>query len=744
MDGEEKIKYHIDHAIELIDGMLDYRVRLFLPLLRRVFADYDIKRNEDLEELFKIYETLKCGEGGDANYLIKGSKNYSLSNSRKAVPWSGQCFILEQFPNLKNDYIQLLKLTKKVISDNNSSGSDRVITDDKVEPSSNHSSSEAEDDFVYTWNEAGDEEKKEKKEGFLKSLIGFLLRKRDYGNDVVIELNCSFYYHICKSLLNAEYIIDDRYSSKLSKLYGKIENLPSKEDGYLYLVKSAAILSRCLDELCKRLQNITKVYSNKRLPVGHNFGESIMMDCVEYSIKSTEPFHNFAESLIQITAIDHIFKYEEKNIEELSLMWSRIKTLSKRIEELSNFAGKEDSVGILIPIVEVKTAILATQMLGKSNAVFYTNSGSEFKKEVSDYCNSCFPKDFNPIYSYLKETFKDREFNKEAFPSPIVFDRNVDIQKYDGWINKGNGAYVKVSSVIESIEQRFEEKEIVKRIKDLMAEPDCCTPWYYVRSLRYLLKEGKSDDCFGLAVPLLSKLGRYIRDNERKAVSRYMPTFAYSFYEWKENKVNVKDITKDIVDNYDLEKLKNSFFMVSYGLEPLNFQSLKDEFERLSAEMREKVILSSAEIETTKTEIEKTKKEQDRIKAEFENESNDNRRHTIQLFGIFSAFIAFISSVLGTYKVVGNIWEFILYCLAYSVGIVTFVMLIFRFLKDKGEDKDKKKNSFFWGYLILVVITVAFAVFYYTTEYKRGDESGDLEKVSVQITNTNGGINTNK
>ena len=84
-------------------------------------------------------------------------------------------------------------------------------------------------------------------------------------------------------------------------------------------------------------------------------------------------------------------------------------------------------------------------------------------------------------------------------------------------------------------------------------------------------------------------------------------------------------------------------------------------------------------------------------------ENLSTRNHTIQLLGLFAAFIALIASAIGSFKAAESVHEFIIIFFSFTFCVVVFSSLISfmgrrSFITGKKENNDKPEEyKTWWG-----------------------------------------------
>lgn len=134
--------------------------------------------------------------------------------------------------------------------------------------------------------------------------------------------------HIGKSILNAEYLIFDEYSSSLQKIddlfFSKIKESDYEEgrNGELYILKSILKTSWLLQEACSRIKrfisqdapfNLINIDPDSEERYRRSF-KNVPQLCGE---EEALVFENLLKSIINITLIDHCYISNEESVKKL-------------------------------------------------------------------------------------------------------------------------------------------------------------------------------------------------------------------------------------------------------------------------------------------------------------------------------------------------------------------------------------------------------------------------------------------
>ena len=183
-----------------------------------------------------------------------------------------------------------------------------------------------------------------------------------------------------------------------------------------------------------------------------------------------------------------------------------------------------------------------------------------------------------------------------------------------------------------------------------------------------------------MLIELMSKLligfKSYITKIDNIAPS-YIPTIAYSFYTLKDGKYENYKNPPLTIESYDIKQFENAIFFASLEMSVQNPQYCYSFIEDYTSKWNRMVMSRTAGIRAYVNSAMKAQRENDKIVvSQMRNENLHTRNHTVQLLGLFAAFIALITSAVGSMKVARSVPEFIVFLLALSLCVVIFATLI--------------------------------------------------------------------
>lgn len=586
-----------------------------------------------------------------------------------------------------------------------------------------------------------------------------------------------FYYHINKSLLNAEYLFIKDYSKQLINVE---ENLKNGElsDRIPHFAKDFFILSSKMTELCERIRYAIGTNHNRRIEIEDHAEENAnrIISSIFFSINNfkidnpttnSDNFLRFTLSVIEMTSIDHIYKATPDNIGKLLTLWERIKDV--------NGSGVE-KIKKVVEMVTKKTATMIHKMVfdnGNAKSLQYLNiEGMEvFFKNSKDIKGDIYTHriktGLNSTISY-KEKNIEKNFSKQdldkSFPKLELEDNAVsDIKDYNDWVDRGQKHYADMSPTIAAIEEGTQNSnQVVGKIEDFLKGENQNTkqdredierfsPFFFISSICFVKKqldkqqnsESIDSDLLGrllnLMKDLLLKLECYIRTYAKSLPPMFRPYFEHSFYSLQNGSVSYLQLNKENIAKYKCKDFENSFFFASYYCNATNFDRLHDFYERYLLQFQSfsynlSQIILKKEAGTIKDDLNTAKNDfNDAIKIQKED-IKLTQRSSLQTLGLFTAFLSFIVSTIGTFRVVGNLSEYIIYSLTFTLAVVLFAFLISDHDSKLYSEKDKPFRFIkYIVYVIVLFLLVGFSRYYYTNEKfsKPKEETKDGHHITI-------------
>lgn len=587
-----------------------------------------------------------------------------------------------------------------------------------------------------------------------------------------------FYQHIIKSILKAEYLFLHNYSQKLEDAISslapnikdedvKTEILPSlrpivnniKKPRF---VKDFIIIALQLRDMCWRIKNAIGKENKRRLEINYSTDE--LVETIIRSARFIDDFYptekdvlyfNYTQSIIEMTTIDHIHKATSENIGKLITLWQRIK---------DPFLDIDMSIASM---VKAKTAALIQKMLFQIGdddeerkllkldnvGYFYSIAGvnEEQLESETGKANKLMEKNINPVIEKKIDKKYEKVTIEEFEPQPSQV-TPIDIETYNQWICIGQNNYVVFSDLIEKMHsiqnnsqnktERQDIQEIINKLDSFFNQRscDCFFPHFFFRVLDFIKmsfdsnysgankqiqnKAETSIALLNLLKKVLVSLKDYIVDFEKRMPTVFRPYFQHSFYEYDKASHSFHYCKIINANSYDCKDYENKFFFASYYCDPFSINRLKEAYEYYT--LLYYSYSSNIAIEVKAMEVQMNaniKKQEDDIKS--------IQRSSLQTLGLFTGFLAFIVTSIGTFRVATNIWEYIIYSLTYTLAIALFAFLISNKngVVEKGEDKRApwyriryypKEFAFVLTLIFLAIVSI---IYFYKHHHSIGERT---------------------
>lgn len=528
------------------------------------------------------------------------------------------------------------------------------------------------------------------------------------------EINIAFFSHLAKSLLNAEYLLMDNYTVLLNKIidydFGFDEEFNPLNKTYPYLVKSFIIIACHEKEICVRIRHALKNKGSRRINLDiepEEYADVKLGDRILIGENRTAHFGKLIKSITDMTIIDHIYKTSEANIKKLLTLKDRIEHTRTKIKSTpSNKKGEK--LNCILDMVEIKMSCMLYAMLSKGKnkqrpkqEFFFTQGYIHDVDLYPKFENASQVIDCKKnIYIQTRLANINKTTDISTLPSSNTYYNNThnDLSIYNNIIEEGIHNYCLISSIIFQIRTDEDTDNTISNISKFYDEhKNKLTPAFYINAIEYLdtyiSKKSISTDKRGIAIllfdELLSGLSQYINSYKSSYTIRFIPSFEYSFYKADKKSYTFHQIEDHLILNYDYENFKETFFFASLGCTPLNTEYLDYFYKhhqfrnrKYSAEHNKNINLY------LQTNSDKAKKLAETLKQDIA----ETRQQTIQLLGIFAAFLAFVTIAVGLTKVATNIHEFALFCTTYTLSLILFVTLIKATIKEEEDEKNEENK----------------------------------------------------
>lgn len=440
--------------------------------------------------------------------------------------------------------------------------------------------------------------------------------------------------------------------------------------------------------------------------------------------------------IMDMTKLDLFYVTTVENVKKLGILYEKLKKLKNAIIQNSSFEGvkippitineKDKILGIIVALL-FKTKVLRDGMLNQKIPYEDTDMAYRYKllqnddndKENGRVYND---KEDNGYWMYMRNKADYQQLGKYEFENKYLKNVQLGSDKgadYNQRVKEGIRLHFENQNFFKKVyEDRLSNKDIANYLKQVKVySVEEMNPALLVQMVKQIVDKDKNKE--EMSIESLSNLHeilhrlkeivfKYQRD-DFSAPLCFRPLFEYSFlYKQKQ------------VDETDEDKI----FFASYQSRPVNIVFLDRFCLRYEHFYQEEMGLIMNKI--MQDAQEKVLQTEEKVLAVSE-EVRTERGRTVQLLGIFGAFIAFVSSIVGLQKVVNNIGEYILFAATYVGCILIFVMCIFK-ISGQGKETEKVYNkrrigNGLWIVYILLSLLVIVSAFFVFKDRKNGMET---------------------
>lgn len=708
---------HIESAIDIWRKTVSYDYSHYSQLLHTVFKGYHVESKEQINTFRKIYELTVCDVAVQFYYKMSGEVIDVILYSQKG-------YKKYQIPTADNDELSAFNLPENV--KNRVSRTYRALKCCKFFYPAEVVQENVKwaDDFqelLITGNK-GD---------VVSDVIqaALFLKKRDF-EDIHSK---NLYFHITKSLLNAEYLLIDNYSDLLKEnvLFKKINSVSVILPWYAY---SFVVIAQYLNEMCLWIDKTIREEASRRIIIDSHVEEyTLNRFPSQYLVGEDESkmFDIYVKSVIEMTLIDHIYVINTSNMEKLLLLWRR----AKAVEE-SNLSVSNKRIN---KMVQEKVANMICSITDKSYLIqenCYFTLGSEHGDELLDTIKRerhPFDEESNPFLK-IKKSNRNKELSVNTIQNEVswgnINSSKKDVCAYNYWVSKGWQFYCELSQLIQLLSKALDQlkkleeydcHEVVAMLENCLKEKRDkeLTSSFFLKAITFcneMMKynedtkdEFKQDDAsesvteslndrlMSLLLDLLSRFKSFTSLYKAGIRPPFIPTFADSYYTIQDDQNKHVPIEPLWINAYNKDNFTNFYFYASIEASIQN----PSYFNRLISEnmdiWNEKMMGKIYSIRKDVSEVViKENIRTDEVVSQMRNENLHTRNHTMQLMGLFAAFIALITSTIGSIRVAHSVPEFIVFLLALTLCVVIFATLI-SFLGRRSlvyaSSKEKNKTS---------------------------------------------------
>ncbi|WP_172919571.1 hypothetical protein [Capnocytophaga canis] len=568
---------------------------------------------------------------------------------------------------------------------------------------------------------------------FHKNQVEF---RQQNERDFSVYLCNTIFYHVIKSLLNAEYLVDDKYSDKIDTVTKNFEKSLendelSQNDVSLQLEFSFLKICFYIISACQKINDQLSYREKKSLLIGTDFEQKINTYYNIAQVKSlfgkreTELYELFTKLVIEMTVIDHIYRSNSENVDKLS----NLIKISKHIEKLSSrnpFDSKDIRHVLKLSIIKAHTLLdgikqkntdrykiykkgkynleeEGSKKTEEENGVntysLYRQNDIKKDKSIDDKINlyNEFPKDDHPLSSN-----DIKRYNED-----VCFCLDRDEKIYGFWKELNSSEGRTLEEVLKDLTQNniSNVSLLYKIINHTRIKFDELNSYVTTDYYESLLKSFKT---------LLDRLYIIYTNSEGNYTpSLLRPYFQDSFYKCIFDKDKDKDKVERIEkyntpnEEYDGKNFEDCFFIVSFDCTPISPNYVKDFYkyykEKYNELYQKKMLLNFSK---------ENKKLQEEQKEEFDKHNKNQIEKTITILGVFTAILAFVSATTVSFKIVNSIEEYIKFTFTFTMGLISFVIVL-KFIINNDSNKKLIIHSILLFLVILLLLSsITFSLYY--------------------------------
>lgn len=405
---------------------------------------------------------------------------------------------------------------------------------------------------------------------------------------------------------------------------------------------------------------------------------------------------NLTLLILEMTRLDLYYVTTVENVKKLGLLYEKLRNLQEAIARTGSFDGvkipsiydseekqkTQDAIAALMfKTQKLVVGMLRQQVPEQDEDIAYRY---EFLRDISkDVVGISYgPAKDNGYWNYLNDRndywrLGEADFKKEYLVDIRQGQSQGAQHDYDTSIaQEGRKLHFKNQDFFKKVygEEEVSDNDIADYIEQTKRDPvEKWNPALLVRLVKYI-DENKEK----MSIETLSNLHevsrrlkecvfKYQRD-DFSAPLYFRPSFEYSFLYRQGDQKNGDKI-----------------FFASLLSRPVNIVFLDRfcmKYEHLYQKwMEEKMLVMGKAIINAQKEVREAKEKVSQTEEKVisvSQEVREERGRSLQFLGIFGAFIAFASSIVGLQKVVNNIWEYVLFASTYVLCIFIFALCIFR------------------------------------------------------------------
>lgn len=414
--------------------------------------------------------------------------------------------------------------------------------------------------------------------------------------------------------------------------------------------------------------------------------------------RQADIFEKIMNLLISMTLIDFCYIVDKEKIEKL-LSLAKLCEHTKTQEEgdpvyeeykfLHQVYGEDDlKFGNYLKAIEVKASTLIYQSIinPQKEGKYKYLKDTYFIIDDKSYETS----EIDLLKKYQKEI---KSLPKEEAKILLTTEESGDLEKYNKFIKQSQANRSFWEKELEKIDS-YSSISQIKNNSSLMRKDDIPIVGLLrlIKNIRALYKNESQENSSINMIEYTEVLGNTLKKLQ-DFISKYRDiTPAY------EKKLEFHSSFYKIDDV--------NIFISSYGDRPINITYLESIYREANMVYREWLVeMMQREAERVSHIGENFKKTIERklkdFKSTLDKEMSNTKRENISLLGLFAAIMAFVSTTVGSFKIVNSIWELLI--VTGSVYALMGLMASFLFYKkvdyyvseyyNKGNGKTRREES---------------------------------------------------
>ncbi len=536
------------------------------------------------------------------------------------------------------------------------------------------------------------------------------IETRTWCRNTLSLIHVDVYGKLIWSILNAEYYKLDNFSDLLEDAINQnqYQYSLSEDRAIPYIFYSLRKLFERMIERCRVVDLMFSDDNESKDWIGVNVNTELgNWSHNRAGFDNAIYFENLITGLFDITDIDLVYLTTKDNIRKLIRVLKSIRDIDNRKNIFGETSNSTDTTFEKARhVIGTKARLLLHGMLSQKDnnnpiEVDYFIGDAEVEKDVSNEftkqkvgTHNCWGNEFLSIWRNVKGCkFTISNFHIGDMPF-YGGKQKTDIEKYNEFVKSAIVNDSRLSNVIAQLNNlsdiEIEESKyasVVTAIDSLSDCSDCKYTFSFLyRAIKFVFDKAPNGKIsLEIANKLLDKLRRALDaySDGNKPRYAFRPLFEKSFYQLN------NDLQLEFVGDINT---KSAFLFASLSLSPLNVLYFERFYNKYYSKSQH--YANSQSLESM------------RLAEHTLLESKGERKHTIQLLGIFAAFLAFVTVSIGTIRVVKDVSEFVMFCSAFATSLLIFVLGIYYVAIYEKSKKEWYHVKLAEGRLLIAIILI--------------------------------------